>query len=147
MEEQTCHDNKVARLEDIRACCGFHCSQCPAYIGNIRSEEDRNRVSEAWKKIYGLDIPVEAIKCDGCLKPDSENPHRIGGACEMRTCVQSRNIPHCGFCDEFPCDLIECHLTSVETVAPGCRNTLAPDEFKDFIEPYLCREYLERSNQ
>lgn len=147
MEKRKQQSCQVKKTDDVRACCGFHCSQCPAYVENIKSEADQNRVSEAWKKIYGLDIPVEAIKCDGCLKPDSENPHRIGGTCEMRTCVQNRNIPHCGFCSEFPCDLIERHLKSVESVAPGCLNTLAPDEFKDFVEPYLCREYLENSNQ
>lgn len=147
MEERKQQSCQVEKSDDIRACCGFHCSQCPAYIGNIRSEADRNRVSETWNKIYGLEIPAEAIRCDGCLKPDSENPFRIGGDCEMRNCVQNRNISHCGFCSEFPCDLIERHLKSVESVAPGCLNTLAPDEFKDFVEPYLCREYLEKSNQ
>ncbi|WP_181391718.1 DUF3795 domain-containing protein [Methanospirillum lacunae] len=142
MEEQMYDDNKVTRSEDIRACCGFHCSQCPAYIGNIKSEEDRNRVSETWHKIYGLEIPAEAIRCDGCLKPDSENPFRIGGDCGMRNCVQDRKIAHCGECNEFPCDRIEQHMASVESVAPGCRDTLTPDEFKDFIEPYLCREFM-----
>ncbi|WP_319579282.1 DUF3795 domain-containing protein [uncultured Methanospirillum sp.] len=142
MEEQNQHGCQVEKSEDIRACCGFHCSQCPAYVGNIRSEADQSRVSEAWKKIYGLEIPAEAIRCDGCQKPDNENPHRIGGACEMKTCVQKKKISHCGYCEEFPCSLIERHLGSVESVAPGCVSTLTPDEFKDFIEPYLCREYL-----
>lgn len=147
MEKQKCPDKQVASSEDIRACCGFHCSQCPAYIGNIRSEADRNRVSETWHKIYGLEIPAEAIRCDGCLKPDSENPFRIGGDCGMRNCVHDRKIAHCGQCNEFPCDLIEKHIASVESVAPGCQKTLAPDEFKDFIKPYLCRGFLETGNE
>jgi hypothetical protein len=43
----------------------------------------------------------------------------------------------------FLCDLMERHLASIETVVPGCRGTLSPEEFKDFIESYLCREFLE----
>jgi len=130
---------------EIRARCGFFCSRCPAYSGNIHSDADRNRVNETWKKIYGLEVPPEVICCDGCLKPDEENPHRIGGACEIRACVLRRSIPHCGECNEFPCDLMDKHLASVETVVPGCQDTLSPEEFQDFIEPYLCREFLETS--
>lgn len=149
MEEQNnLHTmDSMAGTRDIRACCGFHCSRCPAFSGNIHDDADRVRVHETWQKIYGLEIPAEAIRCDGCLKPDSENPHRIGGACEIRTCAMKRSIPHCGHCNEFPCDLMERHLASVETVAPGCRDTLNQEEFRDFIEPYLCREYLDAAGK
>jgi hypothetical protein len=133
--------------EDIRARCGFLCSRCPAYSGNIHSGEDRNRVNETWKKIYGFEVPPEVICCDGCLKPDEEHPHRIGGTCEIRACVLKRSIPHCGECNEFPCDLMNKHLASVETVVPGCQGTLSPEEFQDFIEPYLCRDFLKTSKE
>lgn len=150
MEKQEHAQNKNANGSgsgEVRAYCGFFCSKCPAYSGNIHGESDRNRVHETWKKIYGLDIPPEVLCCDGCLKPDNEHPHRIGGNCPMRTCVLEKGIAHCGFCTEFPCDLIERHMASVETVVPECRKTLTDQEFKDFIEPYLCRNYLEEKRK
>ena len=132
---------------EIRARCGFLCSSCPAYKGNILSDSDRDRVHKTWKKIYGLEVPHEVICCDGCQKPDDEHPCRIGGDCPIRACVLEKEIPHCGLCNAFPCDLMEKHLASVETVAPGCRDSCSPGEFRDFIEPYLCRTFLETSRE
>jgi len=147
MEKQQRNDIIMTGVTDIRARCGFHCSRCLAYAGNIKSEADRIRVSESWQKIYGFKVPVEAIRCDGCLKPDSENPFRICRDCKIRTCVQDRKIANCGECNEFPCDHIEQHLASVETVAPGCQDKISSEEFQSFIEPYLCRGFLETGNE
>lgn len=130
---------------DIRARCGFHCSVCPSYKENAKTEADRKRVSEGWQALYGLAIPAEALCCDGCLEPDENNPHRIGGACPIRTCVLEKKIAHCGKCTTFPCELIEKHLRSVETVVPKAQEMLAPEEYRDFIEPYLCRSFLSGS--
>ncbi len=128
---------------DVRGRCGFHCRKCPAYKENIHSDADRSRVHLTWNKIYGLDVPPSVLNCDGCLKPDDEHPVRIGGDCEIRNCVLEKNLAHCGLCADFPCDLMERHLASVETVVPECRSSCSPEEFRDFIEPYLCREFLE----
>lgn len=138
---------KKSENPDIRAQCGFHCSSCPAYKGNIKDDNDRNRVHMGWKKIYGLDIPPEAMKCDGCQKPDAENPFRIGGDCPIRNCAVEKEILHCGLCNDFPCDLMKQHLESVEKVIPGCRDSCSPEEFRDFVEPYLCRAFLENSGK
>lgn len=127
----------------IRARCGFLCSSCQAYKGNIHDEQDRERVHHAWKKIYGLDIPREALCCDGCLMPDSEDPFRIGGDCKIRSCVLEKGIEHCGYCDGFPCDLMESHLSSVEKAEPVRNGEVTDEEFRDFIDPYLCRKFLD----
>jgi len=132
---------------EIRARCGFLCSTCQAYKGNIHGDSDRNHVHMTWNKIYGLEIPPEAIHCDGCLKPDDEKPSRIGGDCPIRCCVLEREIPHCGLCNDFPCELMEKHMISVETVYQECRNSCSPDELRDFIEPYLCRKFLESARE
>lgn len=126
---------------DIRARCGFHCSRCPAYKNNIHTEADRIRIHDLWQKIYGMDMPVDELCCDGCLKPDDENPHKIGGACVIRSCVLEKNIRHCGLCSEFPCDLMERHLNMVESIDPKSLG-LTEKEAEDFITPYLCRGFL-----
>jgi len=127
---------------EIRARCGFDCGSCPSYKKNARTDADRKRVSEGWEKIYGFTIPPEAIYCDGCLEPDENNPHRIGGACPIRTCVLEKKIAHCGECSSFPCEGMEKHFQSVETVVPKAKEILTMDEYRDFVEPYLAREFL-----
>ena len=127
---------------DIRACCGFHCSSCPSYKENAKTKSDRTRVSEGWQKLYGLAIPQEALCCDGCLEPDENHPHRIGGACPIRTCVLEKKIAHCGECSSFPCEGMEKHFQSVESVIPKAQKILTPIEYRDFVEPYLAREFL-----
>ena len=43
----------------------------------------------------------------------------------------------------FSCDLMERHLVTVETVVTRARTMLMPEEFRDFVEPYLSRGFLE----
>lgn len=56
--------------------CGYCCDMCKAFVGNIKKKDERNILSDYWKKYYDLSIPAENIKCDGCRckKPDA---HRI----------------------------------------------------------------------
>ncbi len=42
----------------------------------------------------------------------------------------------------FPCELMERHLASVESVLKKAREILTGVEYRDFIEPYLSREFL-----
>jgi len=57
----------------------------------------------------------------------------------IRDCVLEKGITHCGKCDIFPCDLMERHLATIETVVAKAREVLTPEEFRDFVEPYLIR--------
>lgn len=127
---------------EIRARCGFLCSKCGAFKHNAVTEEDRNNVSAGWQKLYGFTIPPSVMCCDGCLEPDENNPRRISKDCPIRTCVLAKEIAHCGECRSFPCDLIGKHIASVETAVPRARETLTDEEFRLFVDPYLCREFL-----
>lgn len=60
----------------------------------------------------------------------------------IRDCVLEKKIAHCGECDMFPCELMERHLASVESVLKKAREILTGEEYRDFIEPYLSREFL-----
>ena len=127
----------------IRGRCGFLCSNCPAYKENIHSDSDRERVSVVFQKLYGHIIEPEGVYCDGCLEPDKNDIRRVGTErCPMRDCVLDKNIPHCGKCSVFPCELMERHLATVETVVTKARTMLTPEEYRDFVEPYLSREFL-----
>ncbi|MGI5841107.1 MAG: DUF3795 domain-containing protein [Patescibacteria group bacterium] len=42
--------------------------------------------------------------CPGCLASRGQPFH---GACRVALCCISRNLPHCGFCPDFPCQLLK----------------------------------------
>lgn len=83
--------------------CGYCCDMCKAFVGNIKKKDERNILSDYWKKYYDLSIPAENIKCDGCRckKPDA---HRIDDACPVRACVQSKKLNDCSECECYPCE-------------------------------------------
>ncbi|MDO9326642.1 MAG: DUF3795 domain-containing protein [Methanoregula sp.] len=149
MTRQTATTSAVTASQkpEIRARCGFLCSSCPSFKENATTDAARKRVSDGWQKLYGLVIPPEVIYCDGCLEPDENNPRRIARECPMRTCVLEKKIAHCGECSTFPCGLIEKHLASVEIILPKARETLSPEEYKDFVGPYLCRAFLDSTKR
>lgn len=127
----------------IRARCGFSCSRCPIYKENVKSDADRERVSVVFRKLYSYDLLPGDVYCDGCLEPDENNPCRPGTErCPIRDCVLEKRIRHCGECDIFPCELMERHFASVESVLKKAREILIPKDYEDFVEPYLSREYL-----
>ena len=83
--------------------CGYRCDLCKAFSQNIEKKDEREELSVAWKKYYGLDIPAASIYCDGCRcsKPDAK---RLDTECPVRNCVIKKGILHCGQCDEYPCE-------------------------------------------
>lgn len=146
LRENACWRRSMERSEitGIRARCGFLCSDCRSYKENIHSDADRERLSVVFEKIYGYTIAPGNVNCDGCIEPDQNSPRRLGTeCCPIRDCVLEKGIVHCGRCDIFPCDLMERHLATVETVVTRARKILTPEEYGDFVEPYLIRGFLE----
>lgn len=133
----------LSKEPGIRARCGFSCSRCPIYKENVKSDADRERVSVVFRKLYSYDLLPGDVYCDGCLEPDENNPRRPGTErCPIRDCVLEKKSAHCGDCNIFPCELMERHFASVESVLKKAREILTGEEYRDFIEPYLSREYL-----
>jgi hypothetical protein len=125
------------------ACCGYDCGKCKAFKGNIKNDADRQWVCDMWRKYFGLRMKPEEIYCDGCQKPDSENPKRISSACAIRCCVVKRKLENCSRCREYPCLALEKHMSSVENVDNKHRDHIPVDEYNDFIKPYLARKNLD----
>lgn len=82
--------------------CGYRCDLCKAYAANIQKNDERDILSQVWKKYYNLDIKAADIYCDGCRCND-KNAKRIDQNCPVRACVMTKAVDHCGECDEFPC--------------------------------------------
>jgi len=119
---------------------GFSAAIAVLFKENIHSDAYWERLSVVFRDLYGYAIVPEAVYCYGCLEPDENNPRRLGtNRCPIRDCVLEKGITHCGKCDIFPCDLMERHLATIETVVAKAREVLTPEEFRDFVEPYLIR--------
>lgn len=45
----------------------------------------------------------EAVHCKGCI--NMTNPF-WGGVCEVKSCVENKQLDHCGQCPTFPCAML-----------------------------------------
>lgn len=82
--------------------CGYCCDMCKAFVGNIRKKDERELLSDYWKRYFHLNIPVENMNCEGC-RCKKADAHRVDDACPVRVCVQNRKLNDCSECESFPC--------------------------------------------
>jgi len=88
-------------MQDIFSKCGFNCGRCPAFKENIKTDEDRQRGSEGWKKYYGFRIRIDRMYCDGCQTNDDEHPVLLAPSCTIRKCAIKNHVQTCAHCSEF----------------------------------------------
>ncbi|MCL2519276.1 MAG: DUF3795 domain-containing protein [Oscillospiraceae bacterium] len=46
-------------------------------------------------------------KCEGCYVCAPKGQCVWGGNCDLYECAANKNLPHCGMCDDFPCDMLK----------------------------------------
>lgn len=46
----------------------------------------------------------EAVSCTGCIA--MKLPF-WGGVCQVKSCCEKKQLPHCGVCPVFPCTMLE----------------------------------------
>jgi hypothetical protein len=116
--------------------CGYLCNLCKAFSQNIEKKDERESLSKAWKKYYGLDIPAVNIYCDGCRcnRPDAK---RLDTGCPVRSCVIKKEVFHCGQCDEYPCKTFdERRGLSFDEAQKEQGDKFDPNEYNDFLLAY-----------
>jgi len=79
--------------------CGLYCGACYHYRASFYERERLQR--EAARR--GRD--PRGFTCQGC-RSEKLYIHAGCAQCEIRACVDSREIAHCGLCLEFPCERI-----------------------------------------
>jgi hypothetical protein len=126
-------------MAEILSRCGYRCDLCPAYSGNIKSEADRQIVSDGWFKYGGFRVKPEDINCQGC----TEGNKTLDSACPVLPCVKAKNIRNCGYCPEMPCENLKTRMNFFED-SLGDMSGIPGDDFNCFIKPYLSRENLNR---
>lgn len=114
--------------------CGVLCSDCPAYLGDVKGVAHQQCTVAAWKTIYGLTEPVENIACGGCLGPDDQLFH-TSRTCKARRCCRSKGLSTCAECPVQRCPDLE-RAQSLWDGVPNLAKTLSREEFVTYAQPY-----------
>lgn len=125
-------------MSEIVALCGYRCDLCPAYNENIKNKDNRQEISEGWKKYFEFEIPSEEIGCVGCL---SEGKH-ADADCPVRPCALEKKVENCAQCDDFICEKLRSRVESVEKLLEKRANNVPEEDYRLFFEPYLSRSRL-----
>lgn len=124
-------------MEQIISKCGYRCDLCPAYETNMKSDADKQRMSDAWAKYCGFQVPAEQIKsCPGCL---------AGGAdptCTVRPCAIEKDIENCAHCGQFGCEKLTPKMSFVEENIKVDLSDIPEEDHNLFIKPFMSRECL-----
>ncbi len=85
-------------------CCGMDCDNCEARKATLRKDiKALARIASEQGSRGDSFILPSRVKCTGCLAAGEKSV--TCNECRIRLCAMENNIPHCGFCEEFPCDL------------------------------------------
>lgn len=130
-------------MEEMLSYCGYRCDLCPAYYANLRSEEDRKRVSDDWVKYYDHRAEPGEVECKGCKAGVRDgNPN-----CKVRPCAIEKGVKTCAECDEFACDVIVKQMEAIKPIAEKHRDSMSAEDYQRYIIPYLSEERLRNLRQ
>ena len=118
----------------MMSACGVWCSDCPAYLGDVKGVAHQQRTAAAWKRIYGLNESAGSIACGGCLATDDQVFHTCR-ACKARLCCHSKGFSTCAECPVERCPDLE-HAQSLWDGLPDLATTLSREDFITYVEPY-----------
>ena len=134
-------------MKDLFGKCGFNCGRCPAYKGNAKTEEARQRGSDGWKKYYGFRIRLDRMYCDGCPTPDEENPVLLAPTCTIRKCAVLNGVETCAHCSGYRAcmhDLVIFHPDiNREKIEDRMGAPIPEEDYIAFIEPYQHLDHLD----
>ena len=119
--------------------CGYRCDVCPAYTGNIKSEEDKVTVSRGWNRMFGFEIPPDGEECAGC---HNEGRHADSG-CPVRPCVIEKGVENCAYCADFECDALKTRTGFLDDYLKSATE-ISKEDYERYVRPYASRDRLNR---
>lgn len=129
--------------EKIFSKCGMRCDLCLIYRPNVEREDRRAEICAVFAKTMpGFHPDPRIIICDGCSCA-SENPTLFDPACKARKCVISKGHPHCGYCDEYPCDIFPAEPSHEELVRLIDVEKRWTWEEEALMEAYNCKRNMD----
>ncbi len=130
-------------MKDLFSKCGNNCGRCPSYRENLKTDEDRQRCSDGWKKYFGFRLSPSKLRlCDGCQTPDNENQVRYQN-CIVRRCAIFNGVETCAHCSAYPCEgLVALQDVNREEIEARLGAPILEEEYLTFIEPYENLKHL-----
>lgn len=122
--------------------CGDNCEFCPRYVATLKGDSEAlAEVRELWVRL-GLREPTctdEEMACRGCR---TENNCAYP---EVRACVWGKGIESCGFCEAYPCRLIEAVFRKTEKLRDEVARLCTNEEMQALGKAFLMkRKNLDR---
>ena len=123
--------------------CGMRCDLCLIYRPNVEKEDRRAEICAVWKKIWnGYEADPKTVVCDGCCC-EHENAVLSSPDCEARACVIRKGIAHCGYCEQYPCDIFPAEPTQEELFEKIEVDKQWTWEEEELMEAYNCKKYMD----
>jgi len=129
-------------MAQIASRCVFRCDLCSAYNKNIKSSEDKTKVSEGWAKYWGQYASRE-YRLHGCLASDNPNSALPDKSCLIRPCVMKKGLNNCAQCNEYVCKKSKSRMASYQEIADKHKGKISKEEYDFFFEPYDSRKVLD----
>lgn len=131
------------KVDKIFSKCGMRCDLCLIYCPNVQENDRRKEICIVYSKIYpGYEPDPDAIICDGC-SCKKENPVLLDPACKARKCVLEKGFEHCGYCDDYPCEIFPAEPTREELVRKIDVEKQWTWEDEKLMEAYACKKNMD----
>ena len=123
--------------------CGMRCDLCLVYRPNVNREDRREEICKVFGKVWeGYEPNPKEIICDGCLALD-EKATLFSPECKTRKCVFDKRLEHCGYCEQYPCDIFPAEPTHEELVQKIDVEKQWTWEEEKLMEAYSCKKNMD----
>ena len=123
--------------------CGNRCDLCLIYRTNVMKNDRRKEICEVYSKIFeGFNVDPNTIICDGC-SCEKVNPVLLDPTCKVRKCVINKKYLHCGYCDQYPCDIFPSEPTQEELIQKINVEKRWTWEDEKLMEAYKCKKNMD----
>ena len=123
--------------------CGMRCDLCLLYRPNVEKEDRREEICSVYRKMMpGFEPDASTIICDGCTNQD-EKAILFDKSCKARNCVIEKGHIHCGYCDNYPCDIFPAEPSHEEIVHKIEVEKKWTWEDEKLMEAYACKKNMD----
>lgn len=135
-------------MRDLFSKCGFICSRCAAYKKNAKTDEDRQRGSDGWKRYYNFRIRPDRMHCDSCQTPDAQKPVLLAPGCTIRKCATMNGARTCAHCSAFQACMHDLRVFEADVdrkeIEARIGRPIPEAEYLAFIEPHEHLKHLDK---
>lgn len=130
-------------MDIVYAKCGMRCDLCYLYRPNVERDDRREEICRVWKKMNpNFDGDPATIICDGCAC-EREDAAYFDKDCRTRKCVMDKGYEHCGYCENYPCEIFPAEPSPEEIDYMINVQKLWSREDEKCMEAYACRKFMD----